>query len=86
VDYVLICAVTVLSAQTNTTAVHPKKTTAKKLPFHPRCRAMREALAAQQVQIQKQHQEVEELKSQLQQVLAAAQGNNADLERLAVWL
>ena len=47
---------------------------------------MREALAAQQVQIQKQHQEVEELKSQLQQVLAAAQGNNADLERLAVWL
>lgn len=43
--------------------------------------AMREALAAQPLQIQQQHQEVEELKSQLQQVLAAAQGNNADLEK-----
>ena len=78
---VFICAVTVLSAQTNTTAVHPKKTTAKKATISPEMQAMREALAAQQLQIQQQHQEVEELKSQLQQVLAAAQGNNADLER-----
>jgi TolA-binding protein len=80
---VVICAATLLSAQTNSKpAAHLKKVAQKSVAASADdVNALRNALAAQQRQMEQQRQQMDQLKSQLQQLLDTTQQANATAQR-----
>jgi TolA-binding protein len=82
---VILCAAAVLSAQTNSKpAIHPKKVAQKSAAVSAdEVNALRNALAAQQRQMEQQRQQMDQLKSQLQQLLDTTQQANAAAQKAA---
>ncbi|HXM24073.1 MAG TPA: putative porin [Terriglobales bacterium] len=76
---VVLCAATLLSAQTNSKpATRPKKVAQKSAAVSAdEVNALRNALTAQQRQMEQQRQQMDQLKSQLQQLLDTTQQANA---------
>jgi hypothetical protein len=80
---VVLAAATVLAAQTKTPSqAHPKRVAAKATAKADEVQSLRDALAAQQQQIQRQSQQLDQLKGQLALLLEATQQANAGAQRM----
>ena len=79
---VVLAAATVLAAQTQTPSqAHPKRVAAKATAKTDEVQSLRDALSAQQTQIQQQSQQLDQLKGQLAQLLEATQQANAAAQK-----
>jgi hypothetical protein len=80
----LILATTLVFAQTNSTATKSAKKAAtySKPVTSSEVQELRDALAAQQQQMQQQREQMDQLRSQLQQVLDASQQANANAQKV----
>src|SRR5437660_10265382 len=80
--FVLFLAATFAVAQTSSMPQTPAKKTAKPAAIKASdVQQLRDALAAQQQQMEQQRQQMDELKSQLQQLLEASQHANAAAQK-----